>query len=151
MPDFPTFTLKDSHHDTLTIERENDDRLGGAVVANVSASNVYVPREQAPAAALAILEAAQAHNLDGTVSQAIVCLRSHLAHVAAVKRREEAEREAAEAKARQELDAATLAAYNAFRTSAPLGFVSAIESLDELPESVRAAWGEAVKAARASA
>ena len=152
MPDFPTFTLTDAHDDELTIGREFDARTE-ANVATVKSSGdaaTYVQREESPAVALAVLEAAGARMLDGTVAQAIVSLRAHLEYRAAERRREEAEREAREAKAREELDAATLDAYNAFRLAAPLGFKDRIASLDELPAQVVAAWREAVKTARAS-
>jgi RecJ-like exonuclease len=151
MPDFPTFRLVDSADDELEIERDDDGNGIVAAVRSEGGNTVYVRREESPAVALAILEAAGAHMLDGAVAQAIVSLRGHLEYRAAQKRREEAERKAAEEKAAKELDGATLAAYNAFRIAAPLGFTDEISSLAELPPSVVDAWRAATKAARESA
>lgn len=150
MPDFPTFKLTDAYDDELTIERSDDD---GDTVAEIHAESVFVRRQEAPAVALAILEAAQAHMLDGAVAQAIVCLRSHLAYKAAEKRRQEEEaaklREATEAKRREEekLDAEALVLLNAFRRSA-MG-MSPLQALDGVPQ-IADAWREVAKAARTS-
>lgn len=143
MADFPTFTLTDSADDVLTIERARD---AGETVAQVS--GVYVRREEAPAVALAVLEAAGAHMLDGAVAQAIVSLRAHLEYRAAQKRREEAERAAREAKEREELDAAALAGLNSFRRNALS--MSALDSLARVDEFTANAWREAVKAIHAA-
>lgn len=143
MADFPTFTLTDSHDDTLTISREVDGKTD-AIVAEIHGDNVYVPKEQTPAVALAILEAAQAHNLDGTVAQAIVALRGYIAYSAAEKRREKAAQEAEKAREAKKLDAEALAMLNAYRRSIGVSPLASLGSVEHVAEP----WRAAAKVAR---
>lgn len=82
-----TFTHTDADGDELSIER---DGIGEALLSVSGSNAVYVPKAVAPAVALALLESAGAASVSGAVSQAVVCLRSHLNYAAAEKRREEA-------------------------------------------------------------
>jgi len=147
--EFPTFRLTDAHDDELEIERDNDYGVAVASIRTEGGNCVYVKREESPAVAVAILEAAQAHNLDGRVAQAIICLRGHLEQVAAEKAAaEKAAEEEARLEERRKVDAVALVGLNSFR-KASMG-MSPLDSLDGVDPFIADAWREAVKAIEAA-
>jgi hypothetical protein len=136
-----TFTHTDDDGDELLVEADGVGRALVSVSSTQHSGSVYVPKAVAVSAALVLLESAGATTLSGAVSQAVVCLRSHLAYQAAEKRREEAqerakalhaqrerlarEAEAEKAQAAQDaedtLDEEALRLLNAYRQSNGMG------------------------------
>lgn len=148
------YRYTDADGDTLEID---DIYLDGRdeTVAEIQTPvnrTVYVPKDEAPAAALALLQAAgwEADALGGPVEHAVRGLAKHIENVAAEKEAAEtAAKEAAEAEAKAKaeqdaIEAEALKLVNSFRGAFGYG---AAASLDDIPGS-KAGWIAAARKAR---
>ncbi|QGZ17353.1 hypothetical protein SEA_POWERPUFF_55 [Arthrobacter phage Powerpuff] len=113
-----SFTHVDDHGDALAIESDPDHAR--AVVSSEDGRAVYVPKDDAPAVALAILTAAgwEPEPLGTHVPRAVFLLKAHGEQEERKKRYAEAARKAEEAKLTEEalalLNAATDSCYTDF-------------------------------------